>query len=257
MIMDGNLNTRTLSNTLIMQTQTRIILLFTLLFSATTHADGSAITFDALYKLYSSGMEIGESRQHIKKNGNNHYVFESNSRTTGLAKLLSNKQIIEQSEWQLVDDRLIPVEYTYKRYYGELDRIVNSKFDWNKRRVVNRINDQQLELPLHEGMLDQLLYQYAIMHDMQNGIIPTEYTVADTRKLKTYYFDKLGEEKITTPLGELDTIKLLHYKKNDEKRLVFWCSPKHRYLPVKIEITEDDGRIINVMIQSVNGLHES
>lgn len=233
-------------------------MLATCLFASTASVAGEAVvTFDALYKMYSSGMEVGESRQFIRKTGNNQYTFESNSQTTGLAKLLYNKRIIEQSQWQLVDDRLIPVEYSYKRYFGELDRIVTSRFDWENQRVLNRINDQQLELPLHKGMLDKLLYQYAIMFDMQNGVLPTQYTVADTRRLKTYYFDKLGEEKISTPLGELETIKLLHYKKNDEKRLVFWCSPEYRYLPVKIEITEDDGRVITVLIQSVDGLQKS
>ena len=257
MITGGNLSTRRLSNALIMRPLFHIILLACVLFSTTTNADDKAITFNAFYKLYSSGMEIGESRQNIRNAGNNRYIFESNSRTTGLAKILFNKQIIQQSQWQMVNDRLVPVEYSYKRYRGDLDRIVTSHFDWENQRVLNRVNDQKLELPLHEGMLDQLLYQFAIMHDMQNGVMPTQYTVADTRRLKTYYFDKLGEETITTPLGDLDTIKLLHYKKNDEKRLVFWCSPEYQYLPVKIEITEDDGRSITVMIQSVEGLKKS
>lgn len=255
--MDGNLSTRTQSNALIMRPLIPIILPLCLLFSTTADAGDQAITFDALYKLYSSGMEIGESRQNIRNTGNNQYIFESKSRTTGFAKLILNKQIIEQSRWQMVNGRLVPVDYSYKRYLGELDRIVTSHFDWENQRVLNRVNDQKLELPLHEGMLDKLLYQFAIMHDMQKGVLPTQYTVADTRRLKTYYFDKLGEEKITTPLGDLDTIKLLHYKKNDEKRLVFWCAPEYQYLPVKIEITEDDGRSITVMIQSVDGLKKS
>ena len=96
---------------------------------------------------------------------------------------------------------------------------------------------KKYELPLTEGMLDQLSYQYALMHDLYNGHVPEKYSVADGRKIKIYFFEKVGEENVATPLGDLETVKLLRTRENDVRKLVLWCAPKYGYIPVKTEKT--------------------
>ena len=48
----------------------------------------------------------------------------------------------------------------------------------------------------------------------------------------------MGEEKVNTPLGDLNTIKVQNTKPDDVRKLIFWCAPELKYLPVKIEHTE-------------------
>ena len=102
-------------------------------------------------------------------------------------------------------------------------------------------------------MLDKLLYQYAIMHDLQNGIFPVEYLIADSRKIKTYSFENAGKESVATPSGTIDTVKLLRQNKNDrdDEKVIIWCASVYNFLPVKIETVHDDGSTITAMIQKL------
>jgi len=207
-------------------------------------------SFKATYKLYTSGMEIAETERSISKAGNNEYIYRSESRTIGLAALFRDDHIVEQSQWRVIDRQLYPLDYSYVRYRGEKDREVNIHFDWDNNLITSHINNKKTKnIPLESGVLDKLLYQYAIMRDLQNGQFPETYTIADGRKMQTYYFNRMGVEKINTPLGDLDTIKVQHIKPNDERKLVFWCAPGLKYLPVKIEHTEEDGRVTTAVLQ--------
>jgi hypothetical protein len=210
--------------------------------------------FKAIYKLYTSGLEIGETERVISKLSDNEYNYRSESRSTGIVALFYNDHIIENSRWKFIDNKFIPINYSYVRYRGEKDREVNIQFDWENQLLLNQVNEKKYELPLAEGILDQLSYQYALMHDLYNGQVPEKYSVADGRKIKIYIFEKLGEENVTTPLGVLETVKLLRTRENDVSKLVLWCAPKYGYLPVKIEKTEDDGRLIKAVIQNIDGL---
>ena len=219
------------------------------------------LIFRAYYKIYSGTLEIGESTRTLKKIDEINYSFESTTNATGLARILVDREIKEQSLVQVIDNRIRPVEYTYRKYDGELTKEVTSLFDWKtslvKNSVHNRKKDKysQIELPLSEGMLDKLLYQYAIMRDLQNGIFPEEYSIADTRKIKTYTFEHAGLESIETPGGKMDAVKLLRRNKNDsdDEKVIIWCASTYNYLPVKIETTYEDGSIITAMIHKLDG----
>lgn len=236
--------------------------LYTLFFalflvSAPLVADEQVPTsFKATYKLYYSGMEVAETERSISKsgNGNNEYIYRSESRTIGLASVFRKDHIVEESIWRVTGQQLYPLDYSYVRFRGEIDREVNIHFDWENNLIKSKVNKKTREIPLTSGVLDKLLYQYAIMRDLQNGDFPETYTIAEGSKMKTYYFKHMGEDKINTPLGDFDTIKVEHIKPNDERKLVFWCAPELNYLPVKIEHTEEDGKVTTAVIHKLAGL---
>jgi len=237
----------------------KLYLLFAiLLVSAPLVADEEApSSFKAVYKLYYSGMEVAETERSISKsgNGNNEYIYRSESRTIGLASVFRKDHIVEESLWRVIDRQLYPLDYSYVRYRGEKDREVNIHFDWENNVIKSQVNKKTREITLTSGVLDKLLYQYAIMRDLQNGNFPDTYMIADGgRNMETYHFNNMGNEKVKTPLGDLDTIKVEHIKVNDDRKLVFWCAPELNYLPVKIEHTEEDGKVTTAVIQKLAGL---
>ncbi len=211
-------------------------------------------SFKATYKLYTSGMEIAETERSISKSGNDEYIYRSESRTIGLAAVFRKDHIVEKSLWRIIDRQLYPLDYSYVRYRGEKDREVNIHFDWENNQITSHVRNKTRKIPLESGVLDKLLYQYAIMRDLQNGHFPETYTIADGSKMQTYYFNNMGAEKVKTPLGDLDTIKVQHIKPNDDRILIFWCAPELKYLPVKIEHTEEDGTVITAIIQVLAGI---
>jgi hypothetical protein len=216
-------------------------------------SDQALTSFHATYKLYSSGTEIAVINRTLTHVNNNEYIYRSESNATGIVSLFRNDHILEESLWRFEENKLYPLDYTYQHSGGKKDRDVNIQFDWNRHLIINRVNDHTWEMPLEAGVLDKLLYQYAIMFDLKNGHIPNTYTIADGGKIKTYIFERLGEETVLTPLGDLNTIKLLRRKQNDKRLSIFWCAPAYQYLPVKVEHTEEDGLKTTAVIESLTG----
>ena len=252
-----NPGTRTDPDYFIMQTFKSCVFLSLIIYSfnpALADNQQTLPVFRAIYKLYTSGLEIGETVSTISKSSCNEYNYRSESRATGIVAMFFKDHVIENSRWRFSDNKFIPIDYSYVRYRGEKDKEINIRFDWENKLLRNQVNEKKYELPLTEGMQDRLSYQYVLMQDLQSGHVPEKYSVADGRKIKIYFFEKAGEEKVTTPLGDLETVKLFRSRGNDERKLVLWCAPKYGYLPVKIEKTEDDGRLINALIQDVDGL---
>jgi hypothetical protein len=238
-----------------MQIFKQYILFTTLLASLAVVADEQVPpSFKATYKLYYSGMEVGETERSISMTGNDEYIYRSESRTVGLAAVFRDDHIVEQSQWRVIERQIYPLDYSYVRT-GKKDREVMIHFDWDNNLITSRVKNKTRETPLESGVLDKLLYQYAIMRDLQNGHFPKSYMIADGGKsMQIYNFDRMGEEKVNTPLGDLNTIKVQNTKPNDTRKLVFWFAPELKYMPVKIEHTEEDGSITTAVIQGVAGI---
>lgn len=248
-----NPDTRIMSNFMMKAYKLFFYCLFLALSNSAFPEDSAPVTFKAIYKLYASGLEIAESVREVSHSGNDEYNYRSESHTVGLVSLFHKDHIIENSLWKFSGNELIPIDYTYVRNRGKKDRQISVHFDWEKKILSNRINDSKIELPLTEGMLDKLSYQYALMHDLRENQFQSKYMVADARKIKTYHFEQAGEETITTPLGNIQTIKIDKVS-DDDTSLSIWCAPRLQYLPVKIKQTEEDGQVITTVLQKVEGL---
>ncbi len=211
--------------------------------------------FDASYKLYSKGMQIAVMKRALNKSANNNeYTYRSETQTVGLVAFFHKDHIIEQSQWRLDEHQLYPLKYSYQRTKGKKNRHLNIDFDWVNKQIVNKINDETLLMPLEQHILDKLLYQYAVMRDLQNGDSPDTYIIADGRKLKTYNFELLGEEDMDTPIGTFKTLKILRTKPGSKQKLFLWCALDLQYLPVKIETIEKDGLKIIAIINTLTGM---
>lgn len=214
--------------------------------------DFTPVTFKATYNLYANGLEIAESVREVSRSGTNQYNYHSESHTTGFVALFHKDHIIENSQWKYEKNELIPIEYSYIRTRGKKEKNISVHFDWEKKILSNQINSSRIELPLTDGMLDKLSYQYAIMRDLRRNQFPSKYTVADARKIKTYHFKQAGEETVSTPLGDIQAIKI--DKVADDSSMTIWCAPQLQYLPIKIKQAEEDGQVITTVIQKVEGL---
>ena len=62
-----------------------------------------------------------------------------------------------------------------------------------------------------------------------------------------------GREKLTTPLGELDTVHVKKIQEQDDKRaLDAWLAIDQHFLLARVRGTEKDGTIFDSMVQSVS-----
>ncbi len=209
--------------------------------------------FTAVYDLKKGPITIGETRRSLMPDGPDTFVFESVTRPTGLSRLLRSGQVVERSLWTWHGDHLRPLEYTYFSHGGGTPRTVNLRFDWSQRRVTNTINGDPWRMPLSDDLtVDKLLFQLRLMHDLPSIAPRLHYPVADGGPLKTYTLEILGPETIRLPAGTFDTLRV--QQRNGGRQTTYWCAPRLRYLPVRIERRQADGSTINAVLNHSEGL---
>lgn len=232
------------------------IILSALLFPCSVTATGNftPTLFEADYVIKMKGASVAKMKRRFTRLENGAYRYHSETKTTGLLSIFRKDRIIETSNWQLENHKLIPLDYYYSHSGGKKKRLVNISFDWDKSRITNSIDGSSWKMPTSPNVMDKLLYQLAIMYDLQAGNELLRYTVADGGKTKIYNFEILGEEVLSTPLGQLDTLKLERHKPNSRRKSTLWCAKQLQYLPVKVENVEKDGRITVALIKSLEGI---
>ncbi|OEY67798.1 DUF3108 domain-containing protein [Marinobacter sp. X15-166B] len=169
-----------------------------------------------------------------QENGVWQYQFKVNSFIADLNEsLLFN--------WR--DNQVIPLRYRYK-LSGMLIRNRQNAldFDWRNHQATGSIKGRKVSLPLESGLLDPLGYQVQMSQDIRAGKTDVSYKVANHKGYDTDRFMVLGEETISTSLGDLHTIKVEKVRGEGSKReTLMWFAPDLNYLLVRLNQQEPDG----------------
>ncbi|MBF8270167.1 MAG: hypothetical protein HW386_1876 [Gammaproteobacteria bacterium] len=213
--------------------------------------------FSASYSLHSMGSRIATMKRNFSIIENGVYVYYSETNTDGLLALLRKDQIIEKSTWRFTEGQLQPLLYSYLHTGGKKNRNVEINFDWSERKITNSINGSSWQMPIQAYIMDKLLYQLAIMYDLDKGMDKITYVIADGGKIKTYDFELIGKEPVHTPIGDFDALKLVRHKSNTDQKTTIWCARELGYLPIKVENVEDNGRQTTAIIESLSGANFS
>lgn len=233
-----------------------VLCLVPLLASAVANPREPLPPFTAQYKLTRNGSNIGETRVTLTAQSNRKYVYEARTTPGGILGWLTNARLRERSSWILQGDQPRPLEYVYQRVIAGSQRNVRLLFDWQRGTVQNSIEGKTWSMEVPDGTLDKLLVQLALMLDLQAQSQDLEYQIADGGKLKTYRFQITGRERLTTPFGTFDTLKVERQQESNKRSTVLWCAPALRYLPVRVDQRED-GERFSMSIESLQGLADA
>ena len=220
--------------------------------------------FVATYMITAMGLEginvtnslsIGQQSNSLQQA----YHFKSYSMPIGLLAFKKDETRDEQSEGLIVEGNIQPYSYNYLQVRdNKTRRQVELTFDWKKNEVTNhhkhKNNKWSMSIPLHT--IDKLSYQLSLMLTLANKPESNfSFHIADGGKLKEYYFEIMGEERVYTSLGSFKTIKVQHKRYKKEKNITLWCAPELNYLPVKI-IQEETGKptFISTLISYQEGM---
>ena len=218
------------------------------------HAGTLPERFDARYVLNARGLDIAHTRWQLTPAGDGRYVYSAHSEAIGIAKMLRDEKVEERSEWRFSRTGAVtPLHYSYTRSGGKRERAVQVRFDWPGNRVHNTLNGQSWSAPIAPGTLDKLVYVLELMRNLSMGSREVSYEVADGGKVKIYRLKVIGEERVDTVLGPLDTLVVERQRDDEAESTVVWCAPALRYLPVRVEHREDDG-VVRLTLTGVDGL---
>lgn len=193
--------------------------------------------FQVSYELRHNAMLIARTERSLHPGEDGTWIYESHSTPAGLMALIRSDRINESSVWHNADNTPQPLRYEYHHTGRRPDRHVELDFDWSKGTVAHTINGTPWSMSVPAETVDKLLYQYLLMRDLQNGAQELRYLVADGSGLKTYRFERIGNETVKTPLGPLDTVKLLRVEGGYQTTI--WCAPSYDYMPVRVEQYRD------------------
>lgn len=206
--------------------------------------------FTATYELYAKGLPIGESvRQLSFKDGKG--IFEGKTHTSGIFALFRDDNIQERSVFNWIGGQIQPLEYIYDHRGSNKQKYVHLVFDWAHHQV-RSTRDKIWEISIPKGVLDEQVFQIALMQELQQGKRQLSYQVVDDGKIKTYTPTYLGNEEVKTKLGKLEVLKYQRISSDQKRKTTLWCAPSLHYLPVQIEHFEK-GNLVTMILQAVSG----
>jgi hypothetical protein len=143
------------------------------------------------------------------------------------------------------------LSYSIRESYGGKKRLRVTEFDHAKRTAVCRLNDEPPEtLTIPDKVQDglSLLYFLRTREDLATGR-RMDIDVLDGGKNWSIEVAILGREKITTPAGEFDTIKIKTHPKYQgvyQKKgvVLLWVTDDGRKIPVLLKSTLKVGSFV-------------
>ena len=211
--------------------------------------------FAANYSIHLNGIQAGELKRSLVTNNDGTRLFKSKTQAKGLFALLKPEVIIETSLWSGSEKLIKPLEYRYTRTGGRKNKRVALDFNWVTRQIYIDDAKRPWSLDLESATLDKLLYQLALMSDLEEKKVTFNYRIADGGKIKHYLITKTNQEVISTPMGKIEAIKLTRERSRPkDRKTTLWCAPALNYLPVMLEHIEKDGTIFTAKLRRLRGI---
>jgi len=211
--------------------------------------------FSANYAIKLNGIQAGELRRSLVSNPDGSRLFKSETRAKGVFAFFKPEVIVETSLWSRDAQQIKPIAYRYSRTGGKKDKSLLLDFDWTTNQLHIDDKKQPWSLTLKADTLDKLIYQLALMSDLSEQQDHFHYHIADGGKIKQYLITKINQEIISTPLGEIEAIKLTRERsRSKDRQTTLWCAPALNYLPVKLEHIEKDGTVFTATLRRLKGI---
>ncbi|WP_177166530.1 DUF3108 domain-containing protein [Nitrosomonas sp. Nm51] len=218
-----------------------------------TAADSSAhIHISYIVKTGIGHGELNETVDINQESDVHTFSITSNAQATGIFKIINPGSIIRSSQGIVTEKGLKPTRYSDQRTNSNSSLAL---FDWEKEILTLKHGTEEKQTPLQAGTLDRLSLSYHFIfsctHELQAGNLLGIH-VTDGRSLQLMQF-KISSEKLSTPLGELDTIVLTKLRNSDDKiQRKIWLAPDYHMIPVHIQSVEKDGLDVDKMIAELH-----
>ena len=188
--------------------------------------------FKATYSAEWKGMNAATSVLELKAAGADTYTYTSTNSARGLFRMAFPDSLSQTSTFRVSDGKVVPISF---RGTDEKDREITLDFDWTKNRVTGKAKDHDVDLALPAGAQDAMSMQIASLRNLAAGKLEPIGWMVDSDKLKEFELRQEGSARITTALGDLDTVIYTSRRPNSDRVTRTWVAPALGYLPVKAE----------------------
>ncbi len=201
------------------------------------------------YTLRSGNLKLGSLTRALWRKGEG-YRFVARTKPSGLGKILTDGELREEGEFNVIDGVVRPAYYRQERS-GEKSYVRHVEFDWAASLL--RFADGRQE-PLPANTQDAGSIAYALMLSPPVSGSPHEVHVTNGKRLKKYTYQRVDEERITTPLGEFDTVRIVRENPRRKETVTLWYAPAKGNLTLKIRKEREGRPTTTLMIDRLAGL---
>ena len=192
---------------------------------ATAALAGPPQQVEIAYEVARNGTPLAEVSQRLEHDGRSYRLTET---WKGKGAFAMRGQTGRSSQGAVAADGLRPQKFEYKRPGRDTQ---HAEFD----PAAKTLTLQQQ---------DQLSFIWILAFAPPRDLVTA--SVADGKSVNSYTYKVAGRERVKTPAGEFDALKLVKHKENpDDKATEIWLAAKRNYLPVRILIVEKDGSRID------------
>lgn len=192
------------------------------------------IDFSVSYK----GSDAGVERHRYQVRDDGSYSVSSVAEATGLLGMFLS-ELRQQSEGRVTEQGLRPSVFVYQ-YGNNADRLQKAVFDWQKNHLWLQSGRRVQVVDLQQDAQDLLSFMYQFM--FSPPLQQMSLSITNGKRLKVYEYDFVGEETLATKMGELRCIHILR-ESPDEEKTELWLAADYHYLPVRIRMSDKDGKV--------------
>jgi hypothetical protein len=205
--------------------------------------------YQATYAGIWHGMTVAVSELKLEHTGDS-WTFSSHAEPRGIGRLASGVFPPLQVSVVRVSGGAVQPQ-SFKSSGGSASKDTDLKYDWQARRVTGTYEGTRVDLPLTPQVQDDGSVELSLMVKLLAGQMPATVEMIDTTGVRDYRFARDGEEKLSTPLGEIATVIYSAQKANSPRVTRFWCAPDRGYIPMKVEQTRGQDVQWTLLIQSL------
>ncbi|HKC15876.1 MAG TPA: DUF3108 domain-containing protein [Steroidobacteraceae bacterium] len=202
---------------------------------ASAPAAGIALRpYAVVYEFNAYGFSAGTVGLTLRQETPQEWTYVSKSQPRGLFQLVRSASRTVTSR-MIIDQRGVRPLLSTDTEDGERAPQSEVHFDWTANRAIGQVEGQAIDMELRPGVQDDLSAQVALIQALNTGQAPSNLLVFDKSGIRDYSYTRVGEEKLSTPLGEVATIIYRSQRANAPRSTRYWCAPALGYIPVRVE----------------------
>lgn len=215
---------------------------------APAEPEGGLHPYTATYSVSRGRMRVGQMQVELTRSEQGCWLYQSHSRTTGFIGFLRDYRIHETTRFRVMQDGIVPFQHVYTLTGDRKDRNFALAFDWSEREVRGIVAGEAVTGELTPGAIDRHTILLSTVLDLRTErAFPYRLMMIDRGEQKEVEVRIDGEERLNTPAGAFDTVRVVQQRVDDaDKRLVLWLAVDERHLPVRVASVDDDGKTITL-----------
>ncbi|MES1998097.1 MAG: DUF3108 domain-containing protein [Pseudomonadota bacterium] len=201
---------------------------------------------DLHYALSHNGLAVATMHDTFQRTGKQ-YRIVSTTAASGVIGMFYKGTLTSTSAGLIGPRGLRPLRFEQTRSDAQ-DKNIGARFDWKTSKLILLDKGRSETVALPPGTQDRLSVLYQFMF-VKPGGQTLKFDVTTGHSLSPETYTLVNREKITTPVGDFNT---LHYR-NDapagEKQIEVWLATERDYLPVQVQVKDDGATALQTLTQ--------